>query len=110
MSRFLKIIVMPVLIILFMGEAHAGYKYQYSGVKRYYPSGDNVYIIPIQKTINPAGCRSSSYYVVEHTHPNFEEYKKLILSAKMSGYKLGMYVYDNTCVGSYSKIYRMFIQ
>lgn len=97
------------LLLFISSDALAGSKYQYSAIKRYYPATN--LLLQVQDTmINPAGCKYGSYYVLEPAHPNFEDYKKIALTAKVSGFKIGIYIYDDQCVGSYPKIYRMFIQ
>jgi len=111
MIKFTKICMLTTLILLALPEAHAGSEYQYSNVKRYYPSGSSVLVIPTDTPINPAGCTLGNYYVFRSDHPNYEEYKKMILSAKISGFKLGIFIYDDRChADKYPELYRIFIQ
>lgn len=81
-------------------------------VDRYYPVvGTVVYVHMNGVMHNPAGCSSSYYYAMRSTHPEFEEYKKLILTAKSAGLKLRIAIVKdaNDCDGAYPKIERMYL-
>lgn len=95
-------------------EVFAGVKYVgHSTVKRYYPVGGTVtYLMLDAPHINPAACSGGSAYLAQHSSDggDFEEYRKLILTAKASGQKIGVYVWDDKCTGAYPKIYSIFIQ
>ena len=110
MSKFTRIFLFACVAAFSASESHAGFKYQYTTVKRYYPSNTTVFMIPDVAIINPAGCERANYYVFNSAHPNYEDYKKLILSAKVSGLKLGLYIHDDRCQGGYPELHRMFIQ
>lgn len=93
-------------------HALAGTKYAGSAtVARYYPvSGSQAYfMLNGGIMINPAGCSSGYYYSVPATHPEYAEYKKIILTAVASGKKIGVYLWDNKCEGPHSSVYSIFI-
>ena len=82
-------------------------------VNRYYPVAGTVTYLMLQGAHQkPAGCADSVYYAMTSDHGEFEEYRKLILTAKASGQKIGVYIWADPgkCVGSYPSIYSMFIQ
>jgi len=83
-----------------------------STVSRYQPvDGINVYLRMNEAHINPAGCKSTYYYrMVSFNHPEFDEYKKIILTAAASGKKLTVGVHDTECEGSYPKITRIIFE
>lgn len=95
-------------------QANAGVTYAgHAKVKRFYPVGGTItYFMMEGAMVNPAGCPSQVYYAMGSDHPEFEEYRKLILTAKASGQKLGVYVWGDPgkCHGSYPLVYSIFIQ
>lgn len=99
-------------LIFLSTVANAGVIYAgYSTVKRYYPvGGKTTFLLLDLAHINPAGCELTTYFAHHESYPEFEEYRKLILTAKASGQKIGVYIYDDECHGQYPKIYSMFIQ
>ncbi len=102
------------LLMIVSAQGFAELKYTgHLNVKRYYPVAGTVTYLMMEGTLeNPAGCASAHYYAMTSTHPEFEEYRKLILTAKASGQKLGVYIWADPgrCVGSYPEIYSIFIQ
>ena len=80
-------------------------------IKRYYPlRGSTFYINMTSGMINPAGCDNSYYYVMRDSSSDFEEAKRVILTAKASGFKVGGYILDDECDGAYPILDRIFIQ
>ena len=106
----IKLLVASLLTALFASEVQAGSVYQYTHIKRFYPSGTSVFLIPEEGVINPAGCSKATSYLMKSDHINFEDYKKIMLGAKLSNLKVGVYVRDDECVSNYPSLYRMFIQ
>jgi len=78
----------------------------------YYPVGGAVYF-KFKPTgdamINPAACTDNYYYVVPESHVQYEEYKKIILTAIASGKTVGVYLNDDKCAGPYPDVYSMWI-
>lgn len=108
----IKKILLLIILSTVMATANAGVRWAgHATVKVYYPvGGATTYLSLNSAHINPAGCASSVYYGHHQSYPEFEEYRKLALTAKASGQKLSVYVYDDQCHGSYPKIYSMLIQ
>ena len=80
-------------------------------VNRLYPVVGTTYYISMKGVrYNPAECANDYYYVFRSDHPEFEEYKKLALTAKATGLKLGFALEDGECDGAYPKIIRMYLQ
>jgi len=80
-------------------------------IKRYYPErGNKFYINMTSGMINPAGCDSTSYYIMRDDSPDFEEAKKVVLTAKATGFKVGAFILDDRCDGRYPVLDRVFIQ
>lgn len=105
-----KCIAALLVIATTMNVAQAGYKYHYTAMKRYFPQPSATYFMVQDPHLNPAGCVNPAYYGIAKDHPSYEEYQKLLLSSKISGYKIGVYVLDNECLGSYPKVHLLFIQ
>ncbi len=112
--KIFKQIIFTVAIAAFSGQAVAELKYVgHHNVKRYYPVGGTTTYLTLEAPHeNPAGCPQNFYYAMNKDHPEFEEYRKLILTAKASGQKLGVYVWADPgkCIGAYPSIYSIFIQ
>ena len=79
-------------------------------VSRYYPKADT-FIQTEGTMINPAGCGSGNYYGLDSTHPQYEEYQRVLLTALASGKKVTIAVHSDTgdCVGAYPMIDRIWI-
>ena len=105
-----KLLLITMLIAFSVKEAQAGHVYQYKNIKRFYPSGNSVFMIPEETIVNPAGCSKSTNYLLQSDHTNFEDYKELMLGAKLAGFKVGIFIHDDECLANYPKIFRMFIQ
>lgn len=107
-----KILSSIVVLLMFSSQAYAGFKYVgHANVKRYYPKGGVTYVQMSNTHINPAGCKVSGYYAFnKETIAEADEYRKLLLTAKVSNIKLGVYIHDDKCLGSYPQLYSMFIQ
>ena len=78
-------------------------------VMRYMPAfGTAVYLKMNATHINPAGCASTYYYaMVSNVQAEFDEYKKMILTAAASGKRLSVEVDNTACAGSYPRINRL---
>lgn len=105
-----KHLLLGVFLLLLSLPSYAGTEFQISQVMRYFPADNFVHLKLIDPGINPAGCSDPYYYALDPSHPHYEDYKKVILTAKASGQYIGVYIVDNECLGTRPKIHSLFIQ
>jgi len=114
MKNIKLVVFLAFVMTVYANNAQAAYSWAVGPdtVDRYYPVvGTIVYVHMDGEMHNPAGCSSNYYYSIRSSHPEFEEYKKMILTAKAAGLKLRMAIEKDAgaCDGAYPKINRMYM-